>query len=65
MLGTRTKELVPRMATCEVKQGYMLETPSMLKYEIRDNLIAADNQQGRPEMEPSTTTRLAPNWVKI
>ena len=41
----------------------MLETPSMQQYESkdRDNLFAADNQQGRPtELEPSTTIRTAP-----
>ena len=38
----------------------MLETPSMHRYALRDNPCAADNQQGRPEREPSTTTRPAP-----
>ena len=33
----------------------MLETPSMQQYASRDNLLAADNQQGRLEREPSTT----------
>lgn len=34
----------------------------MQQYELnnRDNLVAADNQQGRLEREPSTTTRTAP-----
>lgn len=32
----------------------------MQQYAKRDNLFAADNQQGRPETEPSTTTRTAP-----
>jgi hypothetical protein len=40
----------------------MLETPSMQQYnESCENLLAADDQQGRPEAEPSTTTRTAPN----
>jgi hypothetical protein len=39
----------------------MLETPSMHQYDNhRDNLCAADNQQGRPAREPSTTTCAAP-----
>jgi hypothetical protein len=42
----------------------MLETPSISQYESqkdRDNLVIADNQQGRPmELEPSTTIRTAP-----
>jgi hypothetical protein len=43
----------------------MLETPSMQQYdENRENLFAADNQQGRPEMEPSTTKRTAPRKRK-
>jgi hypothetical protein len=32
----------------------------MHQYALRDNLSAADNQQGRPAREPSTTTRPAP-----
>lgn len=38
----------------------MLETPRMHRYASRDNLSAADNQQGRPIREPSTTTCPAP-----
>jgi len=36
----------------------------MHQYAMRDNLSAADNQQGRPEREPSTTTRPAPHKKK-
>lgn len=45
-----------------MKRHYMLETPSMQQYESfdRENLNAADNQQGRLEREPSTTIRVAP-----
>ncbi len=50
----------PREVTHAVKQGYMLEHLSILQYAKRDNLLGADNQQGRPKTEPSTTTRLAP-----
>ena len=44
----------------------MLENPSMQQYDKnnRDNLLAADNQQGRPETEPSTTTRTTPRKRK-
>ena len=47
------------------QQSYMLETPSMQQYAMRNNLLAAANQQGRPEREPSTTTRSAPSGMKI
>jgi len=42
----------------------MLETPCMHQYALRDNLCAADNQQGRPIREPSTTTCPAPKKRK-
>jgi len=38
----------------------MLEHLSIPQYVERENLVGADNQQGRLEREPSTTTRLAP-----
>ncbi len=50
----------PHKVTCGVKQGYMLEHLRILQYAKRENLVGADNQQGRPEREPSTITRLAP-----
>lgn len=44
----------------------MLETPSMQQYnKCCDNLFAADDQQGRPEAEPSTTIRTAPHNKRV
>lgn len=40
----------------------MLETPRMQQYDNRNNLLAADNQQERPEMESSTTTCTGPMY---
>ena len=63
-----TKNFIKRFlnkVTYYDKQGYMLETPRMQQYACRDNLFAADNQQGSLS-DPSTTTRLAPiSRVKI